>query len=292
MKQLEFHTASPAISAKDYWVTINQQDTAYDFSSVSFKQTDNGISGTTSNVAALTFDFPALKLPAEASITIDNETIPVDGTRPAVLKKVSGKWSLVEEIPVTEKYPSRYGGFKQAFDNRVVFVYATGGNKEENTWYQNKARFDAETFLYRGNGSIDVIADKDFIPSAYADRNVVLYGNASNNKAWNKLLKNAPIQVLKGEIRMGDKVLKGNDLGTYFVYPRPDSPTASVGVVAGTGIEGMKATYPNDYISGITGFPDLLIFNVDILKEGIHGIRVSGFFGNDWSVENGCFITE
>lgn len=292
VKQLEFHTASPAISAKDYWVTINQQDTAYDFSSVSFKQTDNGISGTTSNVASLTFDFPALKLPAEASITIDNETIPADGTRPAVLKKVSGKWTLVEEIPVTEKYPSRYGGFKQAFDNRVVFVYATGGNKEENTWYQNKARFDAETFLYRGNGSIDVIADKDFIPSAYADRNVVLYGNASNNKAWNKLLKNAPVQVLKGEIRMGDKVLKGNDLGTYFVYPRPDSPTASVGVVAGTGIEGMKATYPNDYISGITGFPDLLIFNVDILKEGIHGIRVSGFFGNDWSVENGCFITE
>mgnify|MGYP000931895222 FL=1 len=292
VKQLEFHTASPAISAKDYWVTINQQDTAYDFSSVSFKQTDNGISGTTSNVASLTFDFPALKLLAEASITIDNETIPVDGTRPAVLKKVSGKWSLVEEIPVTEKYPSRYGGFKQAFDNRVVFVYATGGNKEENTWYQNKARFDAETFLYRGNGSIDVIADKDFIPSAYADRNVVLYGNASNNKAWNKLLKNAPIQVLKGEIRMGDKVLKGNDLGTYFVYPRPDSPTASVGVVAGTGIEGMKATYPNDYISGITGFPDLLIFNVDMLKEGIHGIQVSGFFGNDWSVEDGCFITE
>ena len=290
--QLGFHTASPAISAKDYWVTINQQDTAYDFSSVSFKQTDNGISGTTSNVASLTFDFPALKLPAEASITIDNETIPADGTRPAVLKKVSGKWSLVEEIPVTEKYPSRYGGFKQAFDNRVVFVYATGGNKEENTWYQNKARFDAETFLYRGNGSIDVIADKDFIPSAYADRNVVLYGNASNNKAWNKLLKNAPIQVLKGEIRMGDKVLKGNDLGTYFVYPRPDSPTASVGVVAGTGIEGMKATYPNDYISGITGFPDLLIFNVDMLKEGIHGIQVSGFFGNDWSVEDGCFITE
>lgn len=292
VKQLEFHTASPAISAKDYWVTINQQDTAYDFSSVSFKQTDNGISGTTSNVASLTFDFPALKLPAEASITIDNETIPADGTRPAVLKKVSGKWSLVEEIPVTEKYPSRYGGFKQAFDNRVVFVYATGGNKEENTWYQNKARFDAETFLYRGNGSIDVIADKDFIPSAYADRNVVLYGNASNNKAWNKLLKNAPIQVLKGEIRMGDKVLKGNDLGTYFVYPRPDSPTASVGVVAGTGIEGMKATYPNDYISGITGFPDLLIFNVDMLKEGIHGIQVSGFFDNDWSVEDGCFITE
>lgn len=290
VKQLEFHTASPAISAKDYWVTVNQQDTAYAFSSVSFKQTDKGIEGTTSNVASLTFELPVLKLPIETSITIDNETLYTNGSKPAVLKKVSGRWTLIDELPVTEKYPSRYGGFKQAFDNKVVFVYATGGNKEENAWYKNKARFDAETFLYRGNGSIDVVSDSEFTPSAYADRNVILYGNASNNKAWNKLLKNAPIQVLKGEIRMGDNILKGNNLGTYFVYPRPDSHVASVGVVAGTGIEGMKATYPNDYISGITGFPDLLIFNVDMLKEGIRGVQVSGFFGNDWSMEKGNFI--
>ncbi len=242
VKQLEFYTASPAISAKDYWVTLNQQDTAYSFSSVFFKQTENGVTGTTSNVASLTIDLPALKH-QKASITIDGETITVDGTKPAVLKKTSGKWTLTDAIPVTEKYPARYGGFKQAFDHRVVFVYATGGSKEENEWYRNKARFDAETFLYRANSSIDVVADKDFNPSAYADRNVVIYGNATNNKAWNKLLKNAPVQVMKGEIRMGDKVMKGQDLGAYFVYPRPDSPTASVGVVAGTGIEGMKATY-------------------------------------------------
>lgn len=292
VKHLEFTTASPAISAKDYWVTINQQDTAYNFSSVSFHVTQKGITGTTSNVASLTLDLPALKLPAGATISIDNETIDTDGTKQAILKKESGKWTLLSELPVTEKYPARYGGFKQAFDNKVVFVYATGGSKEENDWYQNKARFDAETFLYRGNGSIDVIADKEFIPSNYTDRNIILYGNANNNKAWDKLLKDAPIQVKKGEIRMGNNVLKGDNLGTYFVYPRPNSQTASVGVVAGTGIEGMKATYPNDYISGITGFPDVLIFNVDMLKDGIRSMQVSGFFGNDWSVDKGNFITE
>ena len=87
--------------------------------------------------------------------------------------------------------------------------------------------------------------------------------------------------------------MKGTDLGTYFVYPRQDSQTASVGVVAGTGIEGMKAGYANDYISGITGFPDVLIFNVDMLRNGIEGVEVSGFFGNDWSISNGDFtITE
>jgi hypothetical protein len=61
-------------------------------------------------------------------------------------------------------------------------------------------------------------------------------------------------------------------------------------VVAGSGIDGMKALYPNDYFSGITGFPDLLIFDVDWIKENLGSVVVSGFFGNDWSVEGGEFV--
>lgn len=290
MKKLEFHTASPAISAKNYWVTVEQQETSYAFSSVTLEIANDTINATTKNITALTLDLPSLELAADAKIKIDGKSLDTQTNKTLTLKKISGSWQAVDKIATSEKYPARYGGFKQAFDNDVVFVYATGGNASENEWYQNKARFDAETFLYRGNGSIQVISDNQFVSSAFANRNVVLYGNASNNKAWSKLLKDSPIQVLKGEIRMGDKVMKGSDLGAYFIYPRPDSSTASVGVVAGTGIEGMKATYPNDYISGITGFPDLMIFDVDMLKDGINGIKVSGFFGYDWSIEKGIFV--
>ena len=143
--------------------------------------------------------------------------------------------------------------------------------------------------MYRANASIDIISDKEFDPAKYADRNVILYGNASNNSAWNKVLSNCPITVKNGEIIFGKDSFKGDDLATYFIYPRTDSDIASVGVVAGTGVKGMKATYANDYIMSVTGFPDVMIFNVDMLKDGLDKMVVSGFFGSDWSIENGDF---
>ena len=173
---------------------------------------------------------------------------------------------------------------EQAFDNNVVFVYATKGSREENEWYCNKARFDAETFYYRGNGSIDVIPDTEYTLAKYADRSVVIYGNSDNNRTWSLLLKGCPIQVRKNEIIIADKSYKGEDLGTYFVYPHPVSDKALVGVVAGTGISGMRATSPNNYISGITGFPDIMIFRADILRDGLSEMELVDFFNNDWTL--------
>ena len=320
-ERLDFTTASPGVSEKDYWITILQQDTVLGFSNAAFEISqggpdfsrgnfgggrpqgefsgpmrqprEKGIIGTTRNVVALALDIPSLKLPeAETNIIIDGKKIPVPTSKAVTLKKVDNEWQITGDIPVTEKYPARYAGFKFAFTNNVVFVYATGGTPVENEWYMNKARFDSETFLYRGNGSIEVIADKDFNPDTYADRNVVIYGNASNNKAWAKLLTNSPVQVKQGEITVGSKSFKGSNYGIYFIYPRTDSKTASIGVVAGTGIEGMKGTFPNDYFFGFNGFPDLAVFTVDMLRNGIKGVKMSGFFGNDWSVEKGNFITE
>ena len=87
----------------------------------------------------------------------------------------------------------------------------------------------------------------------------------------------------------GGKTLNSNKLGALFIYPRADSNVASVGVIAGTGLEGMESIYANDYFSGITGFPDLMIVDVDWIKDGMDGVKVSGYFGNDWSIANGEF---
>ncbi|MDP5044639.1 MAG: hypothetical protein NWQ06_06640, partial [Leeuwenhoekiella sp.] len=72
--------------------------------------------------------------------------------------------------------------------------------------------------------------------------------------------------------------------------PRTDSDTASIGVVTATGIVGMKAAYANDYLENGTTFPDVLIFDNTMLTKGIEGVKASGFFGNDWSVDKGDFI--
>ncbi len=289
VKQIDFRTASPGVSATNYWVQVNQQIRHYEVSTVDLKKQNDTIAGRLDNVESITLALSLLEFETNPLIIVNGQKINVENGNDITLKLRNHNWEKIDAPVKSEKHPARYGGFKLAFTNNMVFVYATGGANEENEWYKNKARFDAETFLYRGNGSIDIIADTDFNLEMFADRNVILYGNASNNKAWNLLLKDAPVQVKNGKIDLGAYAISGNNLGTYFIYPRPDSHFASVGVVAGTGIEGMKALAPNDYFSGITGFPDLLIFDATWLRDGIHGIRASGFFGNDWSVEKGDF---
>lgn len=289
IKHIEFHTASPAVSATNYWIRINQQEKHFEFSSVVFDLVNDSIKGSVENVNSITFLLSELDLQSDPVISIGNFNIIAERGKDITLQKNGSEW-IRTDINKKEKYAQRSGGFKQAFRNNMVFVYATRGSTEENQWYRNKARFDAEAFLYKANGSVEIVSDRNFRPQDYPDRNVIIYGNSSNNRAWRSVLGNVPVVIRNGEIEFGPgRTYKGDDLGAFFVFPRTDSETASVGVVGGTGLKGMKAAFANDYFSGITGFPDLMIFNSDMLREGVDGIIVSGFFGNDWSVEKGDF---
>jgi Dipeptidyl aminopeptidases/acylaminoacyl-peptidases len=294
VKEIDFHTATPVVSASDYWVRIEQQIRPYEFSNVKAEQgKDTVFIRKAENVSILELDLPALEMETEQAIlSVGDQMLSVPTARKAILAFDNGLWLVQESINPEHKYSGRYGGFKQAFDNNVVFVYATGGTREENEWYRHKARFDAETFYYRGNGSIDVIPDTEFSLTGYADRNVVIYGNKNNNRVWSLLLKDCPVQVTKNEIKAGDATYTGDDLGTYFVYPHPASTTALVGVIAGTGIKGIRATSPNNYISGITGFPDIMIYRADWLCNGLDAMEITGFFDNDWTLTQKDFYAE
>ena len=290
VKNIEFHTASPGVSASNYWITINQQERSYLNTIANLRLANDTIFAQLQNVECITIHLSMLDLTSAPVINIEEQNICPKATDDIILKRVNGKWEILPALNHAEKHPQRYGGFKLAFLNNVVLVYATQGTDEENEWYKNKARYDAEAFLYKANGSFDVIPDVEFSPEKFKDRNVIIYGNSNNNKVWSMLLKHCPVLVNNGRISFGKKIFEGDDLGTYFIYPRYDSEFASIGVVAGTGIPGMKATFANDYFSGITGFPDILIFNVDWVKEGLDAVNLSGFFGSDWSIEKGDFV--
>ena len=153
----------------------------------------------------------------------------------------------------------------------------------------DKARYDAETFWYRGNGSVDVVTDIDFDPSASRDRNVILYGNADTNAAWAPLLGESPVQVRSDAVLVGQRELTGSDLACLFVRPRPGSERATVGVVAGTGVTGMRLTERLPYFVSGVAYPDFIVLGPDVLTAGTAGIRAAGFFGTDWSVGAGEF---
>ncbi len=293
---IDFTTASPGVSAKDYWLTIDAQERQLEPSRVivRFIPSRNKFIGTTENVKTLSFD---LKMADKTkpfvvdldSTSLDSFTVASDAQRLWLVKN-SGKWSVAAQPPADDKNPDRYGTFKDAFRNDVVFVFGTHGTREENHWAFDKARFDAEYFWYQGNGSIDVVSDRNFDPAAYPDRNVILYGNEKTNSAWNKLLGSTPVTVTEGELTFGKKVMKGPGYACLMVRPRKGSVTRSVGIVAGTGITGMRMTYAVPYLQPGFGLPDVTILDKKDADKGNFGTKAAGFFGLDWSIDSGEFV--
>jgi len=296
IRQIEFITANPGISSQNNWLAIEAQIEQLNLSNVSirFDPGKRRFVGTTQNVARLSFDLSILNGDAPLHLDIDgqkleNVPLPQDSDRIWIEKK-DDQWAVVPKPSLSMKGPHRYGTFKDAFKNRFMFVYGTSGNKEENEWAYTKARYDAEHFWYHGNGSIDVISDREFDPKLEPDRNVILYGNAQTNSAWKALLGDSPVQVGRGKITVGNKTVQGNNLGCLFIRPRPGSDIASVGVVSGTGIAGMKITDRRPYLSPGYSYPDLIVFTPELLTDQEKGVKVAGFFGLDWRLEAGEFV--
>lgn len=290
INKIDFTTASPGVSKGSHFIQIIQQQHPFEISNFNFNRKEDGFEINTGNVHKMAIDLEAMQHKNISRVLLDGKPISLPAANKVYLSRENGIWSVAEAPGAFAKNPVRNGGFKDAFRNNMVFVYATKGSDQENEWYYNRARFDAEKFWYRANGKVDLIKDTEFKVSDFKDRNVIIYGNKSNNAAWNKLLKKAPIQVSDNKIEIGSKVLRGPQFGAYFIYPNQESENASIGVVTATGVKGMHAAYANDYLQNGTFYPDVIVFDEEMPKKGVSGVRFSGFFGNDWSVENGEFI--
>jgi hypothetical protein len=274
---------------------IQTQQKAFKLSSIKLTHDPEkrSFAGKTENVACLAIDVRHLKPGAPVHIELDGQKLaevpwPSDGGK-IWLYRDNDKWRVGTKPAADTKSPPRSGPFRDAFRNRMIFVIGTKGSAEENAWALHKARFDTESFWYRGNGFIPIVTDQLFDPAKDRDRNVVLYGNADTNAAWKALLDKSPAQVKTGSASIGGRTTKGDNLGCLFARPRPGSDVASVGVVGGTGIKGMRLSDRLPFfISGI-GYPDCVFLGPDALTKGLEGVKAAGFFGNDWSVEHGEF---
>jgi pimeloyl-ACP methyl ester carboxylesterase len=297
VREVDFRTASPAVSARCHWARIEAQIKQLALSSVRLSWDEKGrrYLGTTENVARLALDLGHVTPGKPIDVELDGQKVQVGWPKKDQrlwLERKDGNWSASSTPPPTVKNPRRYGTFKDAFRNRVIFVFGTRGAPEENAWAFAKARFDAETFWYRGNASVDVVADTEFDPSAERDRNVVLYGNADTNSAWKPLLGHSPVRVMRGKVRIDEQEERGDDLACLLIRPRQGSETASVGAVSGTGVAGMRLTDRLPVFSSGVAWPDCVVLSPDCLKHRGTGIRAAGFFGLDWSVKSGEFAFE
>jgi hypothetical protein len=129
------------------------------------------------------------------------------------------------------------------------------------------------------------VSDKEFSSDEFKGRGIILFGNKTTNAAWPLLLKTCPIQMERNTITAGTKTFHGDDIGAYFIWPLANSPLTSVAVIGGTGVRGMNAANGNQYFAGASGFPDYMIFTLDMLRSGSKGVNMAGFYNNSWGLE-------
>jgi len=296
IRKVDFTTANPGVSSRCHWLAIEGQIRHMDLSKAHVENWPHRrlFKGVTDNVAVLRLDVG--HLPAREPITVELDGQAIDGIAypdridSIWLERKDGRWQSVEKPPLRNKGPHRYGSVKDELRHRFLLVYGTCGTVEENIWSFAKARYDAETFLYRGNASPEMGPDAAFEPSRYRERTVVLYGNAETNSAWSALLGDSPLQVHRDRIQLGDRTFEGDNLSTVFVRPRPDSDVASVVVIGGTGPAGTRSTYSLSLFTPFVRYPDCVIRRID--RDGARDSRpvAAGYFGPDWSTENGEFV--
>lgn len=304
VRQVDFVTLNPGISSQYGWAEIFGQERALEPSEIHLQldPAARSVTGTTQNVSRLAITLP-IAIRGAIAVELDQQRFgdlsypagdsPKEGVRLGTLyfERIDGRWLRVErKWPASDKGPHRYGQFKDAFRNRVMFVYGTQGDAAENAANYNKARFDAEVFWYRGNGSIDVIADREFDPQASVDRNVVLYGNSNTNSAWDALMGRGPLGVERDRVRIGAHEFAGGGLGCIAIRPRPDSDIACVACVAGTDVAGMRGLERLPYFLSGVAYPDFVVCG-DVSARGMDGVVATGYFGLDWSVERGEIAT-
>lgn len=308
VSEVDFTTMDPAVSSRCHWIEIVEQEKALAPSRVRIRRDADGFVGATENVARVRFDVGGLGEPEfddVARVELDGKSFDARMGPIEAVKYASTGWgrestdhSFVSRRlggPLdwgrsSRKNPGRGGSFKTAFRNHFRLVYGTRGTIEESAASYARARLDAETWYYRGNGGADVLSDVDLLSeSGRRDENVILYGNADTNGAWSTVLDRCPVRVGRGKIVVGDKTIEGDDLGCLLVYPRAGSTKALVGAVAGTGPAGLRATERLPIFSSGVAYPDVTILGADAVERGNAGVRGAGFFGNDWSIEHGEF---
>lgn len=292
---IRFQTPNPAISASYAWLTVQTQVEQSRLSSVDAKVDPRGriVTISTDNVASLALALAEALPNGVATIRIDDTTLEsaskeeLTSVESAIYlaRAENGAWDITAPPLPGIKGPHRGGLFKLAFDKQMVWVYGTGGSEEENAALIAKVRYDSQVWWYRGNGNVTIVPDSSFEPAAFANRNIILYGNADTNSAFGKLLENCPIQVNREGVSVGARNYQG-DLGVLFIYPCLNTEENSIGVIGMTTLRAMRMNLQARYFISGVACPDYVVFGLETLSKGMEGVLEAGFFDNGWELSD------
>lgn len=296
-ESIHFTTWNPGISSSHYWIRVQSQKQFLNKSTVDAEVDPpaNTIDIETKNISFLSVDPSPFFQKGKLTIVLNGQEKNVNWkeNKQIHLRQNKQSWKRVHSSPAPDqKHPDRYGPFQHAFDKQFVMVYGTEGTENENRASLSRAKNDASEWRYKANGRAIIIPDSKFSPEDYSNHNVILYGHADMNSAFDQVLDDPPLSVKKGKLTVGDRSYKGKNISALYTYPRTGTTDHLVGVVGGTGADGIRSSNLVSYFRSGRGFPDVFIFgsqsNKDWEKRNIQLLTI-GVFGPDWNVDSGEF---
>ena len=287
---IDWTTVDPVVDADHHWVRV-EQPLAYG-KSVHVEGSWNPGTGRatlrTSNARLIRVRWPD-GAGSFRSVALDGQRLLLGDTPAAQwFERGEDGWRVVDGPARSEKSPSRSGPFKRVFDRQFVLIVGTAGSDEETRELLDRARYDSETWRYRGNGLAEIVTDTDFAfgsSSRHAGRNVIVYGNADTNAAWDLVFEDdCPIRATRGEMRAGRQIWERDDLAAVFVQRRRGDAQALAAAFADSGPAGtrlQRALLP--FASGV-GYPDYAVFSPDVSERGDGGVLATGWFDHRWNI--------
>jgi pimeloyl-ACP methyl ester carboxylesterase len=279
-----------------HWLTVEGLEKHWKQARVEAEIVDAGnLKLTTSNVNELRLTFPAKIQPFAGhpvQITIDGQSCqfaapPKDSELVLHLAKREGTWGPVQRQDQTlRKRHGLQGPIDDAFMDRFIMITPTGKPMHEKTgrWVDAEMKHAIEHWRRQFRGEALVLKDTAVIDENIANSNLILWGDPSSNKFYQRIADKLPLRWNDKAIVLGDKSFSADHHMPVLIIPNPLNPKRYV--VLNSGFTFREYDYLNN-ARQVPKLPDYAIIDVNqpVTGQKPGGIATAGFFDEEWKLK-------
>ncbi len=136
-------------------------------------------------------------------------------------------------------FPSaaRINGISAVLAQRFVLVEGTGGTDGDRTVIKRLVEDFQSAWKRAYFVPCRVVTDNEFSAGAYADSNLVLFGNAETNSVWRLRAGALQLGIDKSRVRIGGRDWFGGNLMVEAALPNPAAPDHPIVFIGGKDLE-------------------------------------------------------
>ncbi|MEN9444227.1 MAG: hypothetical protein RIS47_1117, partial [Bacteroidota bacterium] len=172
------------------------------------------------------------------------------------------------------------GPFSHIFSSKFIVVRGTCGTEQENEALRTLADTILKSWQERYYVSCLMKNDNELTQKDIDTANLLLLGNFGSNCYLKKIAGRLPLKIDSNSIRISNKIVKGERLCFYMVYPNPLNRNRYIGIIGYNSRNGITID------SGVNILGDISSYGTADYKVWMpySGDKELGFFDSDWTL--------